>query len=163
MDLYSIGIDFFSISHRGCLVLEERPTITIRGLGSIGPSAGKIIVQPTSKTSERGFSTVDALVGLMILSSCLALSLSAQASARRVADLARETRAASTLLQLVSNRDLSAAQSNSGVSGQLAWQVSLNPAESAGPISLCSARADIRRPGTQRVWRRETLRPCPVS
>lgn len=110
--------------------------------------------------TQSGFSTVDALVGLTILSSCLALSLSAQANARRVADVARDTRAASTLLQLVSDRDLGAAQSASGVSGQLAWQVSLNPAESAVPISLCVVRAEVRRPGTQRVWRREVLRPC---
>lgn len=110
--------------------------------------------------SNDGFSTIDALVGLMILSSCLALSLSAQTNARRVAHLARDTRAASILLQWVSNRDFGAAQSASGVSGQLTWQVSLGLADNTGSVPFCSVRAEVRRPGTQRVWRRDVLRPC---
>lgn len=114
----------------------------------------------TSARSQKGFSTVDALVGLTILSSSLALALSAQASARRVADLARETRAASILLQYLPTHDLGPSQSASGVSGLLAWQISQVRADNSGPVPLCALRVEVRRPGTNHVWRRETLRPC---
>ena len=110
--------------------------------------------------SEQGFSTIDALVGLTILSSSLALALAAQANARRVADLARETRAASTLLQSLSTRDLGPAQSANGVSGLLTWHVSRRRVEASSPVPLCSVRIEIRRPGTNRAWREEALQPC---
>lgn len=113
-----------------------------------------------SQRFEQGFSTIDVLVGLTILSSSLALALGAQANAHRVADLARETRSASLLIQSLSTRDFGPAQSANGVSGILAWQVSRSRVETSSPVPLCSVRVEVRRPGTNRAWREETLQPC---
>lgn len=121
------------------------------------------MARPNPAKQPNGFSTVDALVGLTILSMCLALALGAQASARRVADRAREVLAASTLLDALLVRDLGQAQSANGVSGVLAWRVAQTRSSEPGPVPLCVFRAEARRPGTDRDWSRETLRVCGIA
>lgn len=137
-----------------------------KGLSAMTPTTRRPRVRGMARQrparDEAGFSTIDALVGLTILSMCLALGLGAQASARRVADRAGEVRAASTLLDSLLVRDLGQAQSADGVSGVLAWRVVQTRASEPGPVPLCVFRAEVRRPGTGRIWRRETLKVCRI-
>src|SRR5690606_1820063 len=90
-----------------------------------------------------GFSTIDALVGLTILSLSLSLALGAQANARRVAERARETRAAGVLLQSLDTIALGSAQSAHGVSGVLIWRVSEARSDVEGLVPLCLLTAEV--------------------
>lgn len=113
---------------------------------------------PPASTDENGYATVDAIVGLMIMTATLALSMNAITTARKAAEGASQTREATALLRAALD-DPSGALS--GTRGELHWSRTIAVSDQQG-VRSCRIEAEVRHPEGRR-WTASTLRACPEA
>lgn len=99
-----------------------------------------------------GFASIDAMVGLLVLSITLALGMNTVAAARRAADLAQQSRVATIIL------DSAVSQAGAAASSVLVESTELEVPRAVGaPLCRITARFQGR---SGRSWTVRTVRPC---
>jgi hypothetical protein len=115
-------------------------------------------------TAEDGFFSIDALVGVLVLSLTLALTLTAASVGRRLSDRALEVRRATALsAYLLEQARSGGPRLTEGRTALFTWRLNVSPvpSEKGAPeaIRLCRAVADVRaRSG--RSYRFSWVRTC---
>lgn len=105
---------------------------------------------------------VDALVGLALFASVLSLSLAAGDTALKVGARARAVeRARSELVARLETAPATVGE-RSGVSGDLAWTVTVEQADAALPKDLCHVEVELT-PARGAPLTLATLKPCQVE
>jgi Tfp pilus assembly protein PilV len=110
-----------------------------------------------------GYALTDALIAMLILSTSLVLGLSALSQARRVADVARETRRAKVLVAYLLEAAPHTYGSSAGTRGGFAWTVETTATGAERPIEICHRAVALRASGSGRTYGAATLEPCPLE
>jgi hypothetical protein len=113
---------------------------------------------------EAGFAAVDALVALVVLSTCLSLALAAAHAARRAGDVAAEYGQAQALLRYLVQTAPAMSNRAEGRSGALAWTREVSPTggQSMRP-RICRVQVELRGDKSRRRYRLATDRACPKA
>lgn len=114
--------------------------------------------------ADAGFAAVDALVALVVLSTCLGLTLAAAHASRRAGDAAAEYGQAQALLRYLVQTAPATPSRADGRSGALAWtrEVSQIGGQSMRP-RLCRVQVELRGDKSRRRYRLATDRACPEA
>lgn len=109
-----------------------------------------------------GYAAVDALVGLMILSSTIILALAASGQARQVSEAALEARRAQSNLIYLLETVAANPQGGEGVIDRFRWRLEVAPASSpAAGLKLCQVQAELKSLRSGRRYHAQTTEPCP--
>ncbi len=118
--------------------------------------------EPGPDSGQGGFAAVDALVAVTILSSSLALSLTAAEIGLRASRTAAETRDAEMILRGGLESTAGQAGAWSGQARGMTWRVEAHFADAAslrrgGP---CARTASVKATGGGRTYRMTTMDAC---
>lgn len=125
--------------------------------------AWRKLVAPVALKPRRGYVLVDAVIGLAIIASTLALALGAGSTARHASARALEMRGANVLLRsLIDTSPASEQVHGAGRSAAFDWAVHDQPVP-IGPGAarvFCRRTAEARDRESGRLYALSTLRPC---
>ncbi len=138
------------------------------GAGASGATRAGVQISFHHKHSgprdEAGFAAVDALVALVVLSTCLGLTLAAAHASRRAGDTAAEFSQAQALLRYLAQTAPAAPDRAEGRSGAMAWTRVVAPL--GGPSMrprICRVTVELRGDRSRRRYQVATDRACPEA
>ena len=109
----------------------------------------------TTRKSEAGYVSIEALMAAMVLSLGMAFALGAFVKARDVGDLALETRQARSLLAWGLARPMADIGEIPGADSRFQWRIILSPAGDQGVVPICQRR--VEAVGSRAPHRRFTV------
>jgi len=126
-------------------------------------AAFRSLVAKGAASRDSGYAAIDAMVGLMIFSLAIILSMTALQQARRTTAAALEVRQAQTLLSALLERGPRSWDRTTGEMGGFSWQLQTTPTGSERPVVVCRRAALVISIASGRNYAAATQETCPPS